>query len=288
MREAFHPRSMLIYLLSLFFLALLYDDPCLLAAMLMGLALINLGLDRAKSWRKMLIYALPLMLLIMIINLLISRQGQVLWERDIMGIHLAVHRLALLYGFTMTLRLLVILSVFTAFNLLLSLEELLELFPARRGTAVMVAAITARMVPELMQRVRGIREIQLVRCGDAGESKLIERCRRTGILVINVLRAALNGAWETGEVMQVRGFGAAEFRSTYRQHSWRMRDNWLALASLSALVLALMFNWLLNDIHNLWGGIVPLFLLGTAWLTVPQARISQPGQIDAGGEPRYF
>lgn len=269
MKEAFHPRSTMVYLLILFLLTLLYDNMGLLSAMLLGLVLINLNLDRAVSWLKMLGYALPFILFILLINVIINKQGAVWWLWQIGEIHLAVHGPAVIYGLTMALRLLTVFSIFTAFNHLLSVEDLLEVFPGHRGTAVIVAAVTARMVPDLMLRVRGIQETQLARCGDAGGAALIERCRRTGILVVNVLRAALDGAWKSGEVMQARGFGTAP-RSTYQRHRWLMRDSWLVTASFSAFILALVFSlWASDAAHSLvWGGILPLALMGTALAAV--------------------
>jgi len=288
MREAFHPRSAMIFLFVLFLLALLYDDPGLLSAMLAGLAFINWGLDRGAAWRKMLKYALPFMLFILIINMLISQQGPIWWQGRLGWMHLAIHRPAVIYGLTMSLRLLVVLSIFTVFNLMLSVEELLEVFPSWRGTAIIVATITARMVPDLSQRVRGLQEMQLMRCGDAGGTAVIQRCQRTGVLVINVLRAALEGAWKSGEVMQARGFGVAAVRSVYRQHRWRKRDNGLVLASLLALILAVVCDiWIVNGNKSaIWGGILPLVLLGTALLAVPAARMKAPVTSETRGKTR--
>lgn len=93
--------------------------------------------------------------------------------------------------------------------------------------------------------------------------------------MINVLRAALDGAWKTGEVMQSRGFGAAPFRSSYRRHRWRNIDSWLVLLSLFALVLALVFNWWQagNEYRVFLGGMVPLFLLAIGYLILPTVRV---------------
>jgi energy-coupling factor transport system permease protein len=269
MKQAFHPRSMVVYLFILFLLALLYDHMGLLTAMLLGLALINLSLDRARSWFKMLGYALPFGLFLLIVNVAINQEGAVWWAWQGAGLRLAVHGPAVVYGLTMTLRLMVVLSIFTAFNHLLSVEELLEVFPNRRGTAIIVAAVTARMAPDLSRRVRGIQEIQMVRCLDPGRTSLLERCRRTGILVINLLRAALDGAWKSAEVMQARGYGAAP-RTSYRQRRWRDRDNWLVAASWSAFMLALVFNpWTAISGHNLiWGGALPLTVMAAALLVL--------------------
>lgn len=276
MKEVFHPRSMLIYLFIIFILALLYNQTSFLLAMFMGLVAFNLKLDRARAWLKMIRFALPLMALIILINVIINHHGPVWWEWHQLGLSLSVHREAAVFGLSMSLRLLVVLSVFTAFNLVLSIEKLLEIFPARRGTAIMVAVITAKMVPDLAQRVRGIQEVQRVRCRSINGDTLLNRCRGAGIILINVLRAALEGAWKSGEAMQARGFGASDTRSSYLQHRWRGRDSWLVISASSAFFLALLFNILLNGTGflniwingntTLWGGIVPLCLLGTGIL----------------------
>lgn len=274
MREVFHPRSTMAFLLVLFLLALIYDNPGLLFAMLAGLALLNLQADHCAAWFKMLKYAVPFMLFILLINVMVSQQGPVWWTGHLGTIVWAIHGPAVVYGLTMSLRLLVVLSVFTVFNILFSVEELLEVIPAGRGTAIIVAVITARMVPDLGQRVRGIQEMQLTRCGDVGGNGLIERCRRTGVLLLNVLRAAMEGAWKSGEVMQARGFGAADVRTVYRRHRWRMRDNGLVLAALVAFFSAVASDiWTgTGYITIVWGGVFPLALLGMAWLALPAAR----------------
>ncbi len=285
----YHPRSSLIFLLVLFLLALLYQDHVLLLAMLIGLALLNLAIDRARAWLRMLVYALPFALLILIINVIVNQQGPLWWDYSFHGMHLTIHAQALWYGTAMILRLLNVFSIFTVFNLVLSVEEIMEVFSSRQGTAIITAVITARMMPELGRRVQGIREIQMIRCEDARGGGLLERCRRAGMLVINILRAALNGAWKTGEAMQSRGYGAAPLRSTYRQHRWRKTDNWLVLNSLLALLLAVLFNWWQagTQYSVLLGGVVPLILLGIVGLSIPLfciciVNIQRSQSIDRG------
>lgn len=171
MESRFHPRSSFISLLSLFLLALLYQSSSLLLAMLAGMAVMNMALDRGRTWRQMLRYAVPFALLIVIVNGIVNQQGPLWWEYRFLNLDFRINGSAVLYGLTMTLRLLVVLSIFAAFNLLISVEEILEIFPSRRGSAIITVAITARMVPELRKRVRGIREIQLVRCSDPGGAR---------------------------------------------------------------------------------------------------------------------
>lgn len=271
MYRNYHPRSCMIFLMVMFLLALLYQNHVTLLAMLVGLALLNLALDRARAWLRMLGYALPFALLILIINVIVNQQGPLWGEYNFQGLRLTIHTQALFYGTAMILRLLTVLSIFTVFNLVLSVEEIMEVFSSRQGTAIITAVITARMMPELGRRVQGMREIQMVRCVDPKGGGLLERCRRAGMLVINILRAALNGAWKTGEAMQARGFGAVPLRTTYRQHRWRRMDNWLVLASLSALLLAVFFDWWRagTQYSTILGGVVPLVLLGSVGLLIP-------------------
>nr|WP_054692088.1 energy-coupling factor transporter transmembrane component T [Syntrophomonas palmitatica] len=277
MKEYFHPRTVFIYLGACFLMALIYQEIMALAALFIIMLVLNCALDRCRSLVKILSICLPLLLLIAAVNIYCNTEGQIIWAVNVMGFKLAVHQGAVYYSLSMGLRLIVVFSIFTSFNLILAAEDLLEVFPGRPGNGVLLLAITARLIPEMAQRSRSIMEMQEMRGKSLITGNVWQRTANLGLFLINLLRAALGGAWHSAEAMHARAFGFGP-RSTYKQVSFRLIDKWVIATTAAALVLALAVQLWLGTLSAadgkiplmLWGELIPL-----GFLTYPVLLICQ-------------
>lgn len=237
MLEKYHTRSVAIYLLTWFLLALLYNGMAQLMLMLPVVLFFNYRLDRLRSLKKMVSYIIPLALLIVAINALFNQNGELLLAAvRIPGYTIAIYRETIVFGLAMTIKLVLILAIFTVFNQLIPIEKVMDIFGRFSGPAILMVAISARLTPELAVRARSISQVQRSRgvaVRGGGQAQLI---RKLGPLVFNLLRASLQTALQMAEAMQARGYGNGR-RSIYCQEKWGTRD-WV-LVLLTTLVLGL-------------------------------------------------
>ncbi len=240
--KGFHSRSSSIYLLVCFLIALLYQELLLLSIILLIMVVFNYRLDRAAALRKMLFFTLPLIVLIVLLNGLINQNGESILV-TIQGLpvvgNVYIYREAIYFAVAMSVKLLLILSIFTVFNILVPLERLFDVFGSYTGKTVLIAGISARMVPELAARAKSIRDVQAYRGHIAQGDNIFQRVRTVGPLLVNLLRSSLDSSLQKAEAMQVRAYGSGS-RSIYLEENWHLKDSLLVLLSLAAFFLGII------------------------------------------------
>lgn len=246
MLKRYHTRTVAVYLLAWFLLALLYNSIAQLMLMLLVVLFFNYRLDRLRSLKKIISYIIPLALLIVVINALFNQNGELLLTTiKLPGCTMAIYKETIIYGLAMTIKLVLILAVFAAFNQLIPVEKLMDIFGRYSGPAILMAVISARLIPDLAVRASSISQVQRSRGLTCQTGSLAQRIRKLGPLVFNLLRASLQTALQMAEAMQARGYGNGR-RSIYCQEIWRIQDWLLLLLTLAVLGLALA-GWYTGD-----------------------------------------
>ncbi|MFA7148150.1 MAG: energy-coupling factor transporter transmembrane component T [Syntrophomonadaceae bacterium] len=241
--EKYHARSVAVYLLVWFLLALFYNNLLQLTLMLAAIFLLNYRLDRLGSLKKITSFILPLAVLIIIINGLFNQNGDILLTSlNIFGYTLPVYREAIVYGVAMAIKLILILAIFTAFNILIPVERLMDIFGSYSSRSILVVAISAALIPDMVERLHCIRQVQRCRGLQETGKGLLERSRNLGPLLLNLLRSALQASLQMAEAMQARGYGSSKRRSVYQVEKWQWQDWMLLILALVVLGLAL-FGW---------------------------------------------
>jgi energy-coupling factor transport system permease protein len=239
----YHVRSVAVYLLVWFLLALFYNNLLQLTLMLVAIILLNYRLDRLGSLKKITSFILPLAGLIIIINGLFNQNGDILLASvNIFGYTLPIYREAIVYGVAMAIKLFLILAIFTAFNILIPVERLMDIFGSYSSRSLLVVAISVALIPEMVGRFQTITQVQRCRGMQRSGKGLLERSRNLGPLLLNLLRSSLQASLQMAEAMQARGYGTSKRRSVYQVHKWQGRD-WLLL-TLALVVLGLaLVGW---------------------------------------------
>jgi len=230
-----------IYLLVWFLLALFYNNLFQLTLMLAAVILLNYRLDRLGSLKKITSFILPLAGLIIIINGLFNQNGNILLTSlNIFSYTLPIYREAVIYGGAMAIKLIVILAIFTAFNILIPVERLMDIFGPYSNRSILVVAISAALIPDMVKRVHSINQVQRCRGVREPGKGLLERSRRLGPLLLNLLRSSLQASLQMAEAMQARGYGSSKRRSIYQVQKWQRRDWLLLILALAVMGLALV------------------------------------------------
>jgi energy-coupling factor transport system permease protein len=239
--QSFHPAAVLAYLSVFLVLSLLYDNPLYLLSLLLLLALLIKGVDGLEAWEGLLKAGVFLMLIIMVVNPLVIRAGStIIWHgpaAPLLG-RLDVSMEAMYFGAVSGLRLLVIMSIFCLYNLMINPDNMMNLFSKAAGKSVLIAALSTRMFPTMVRDLKRIKEVLQFRGVDFDEGSLWERVKKYSSLYNVMLLSSLEDSMEIAESMQARAYGSGR-RSVYSRNLLRPRDFLSAGSSLLAMFAAL-------------------------------------------------
>jgi energy-coupling factor transport system permease protein len=215
---------------SLALVSMLYDHPLVLGAALAGIAgagsAAGVGPELARAARL----ALPLALLIALINPLVYQEGDTLLVRgdEVLGHRFDVTLEATAFGAIAGLRIVVLVMAFGLFSAAVDPDELLRLLRRVSYRSALTASLATRLVPVLAR--------DATRRGDAA------RCRPQPAGRVEMLRAALAGALDravdVAAALEVRGYANAR-RAPSSSSPWSRHDLRVAAAAL-ALAVALV------------------------------------------------
>ncbi|TEB07821.1 Energy-coupling factor transporter transmembrane protein EcfT [Pelotomaculum schinkii] len=239
--QSFHPAAVLAYLLVLLVLSLLYANPLYLLALFFLLALLIKEVDGMEAWEGFLKAGVFLMLMIMLINPLVIRAGStIIWhgpQAPYLG-KLDISMEALYYGAVSGIRLLVIMSIFCLYNLMINPDNILNLFSKVAGQSVLMIVLATRMFPTMVRDLKRIKEVLQFRGVDFDEGSLWKKVKKYSYLYNVMLLSSMEDSMEIAESMQARAFGSGK-RSVYSRYMLRSRDILCAGGSFLALFAAI-------------------------------------------------
>ena len=215
-----------LYCAALTLPALLFENPLVLVAALAAIATAAIGAGVATELRGVALLSLPLALLVLLINPLVSQQGQTLLVRgwEVLGRRFDVTLEALAYGGIAALRVVVLVLGFALYSATVNPDGMLRALRRVSYRSALTASLATRLVPVLAR--------DATRMSDAA------RCRPSGRA-----RAALGGALERAvdlaASLELRGYASVE-RPPRERLRWSRHDVRIAAAAaaLAALLVA--------------------------------------------------
>lgn len=235
--QTLHPLSLLFYLLVLAGGALLLSHPLSLA----GLMLVVLGAlilaEGYHNWLKSLKPFMMIGLLLLIINSLANNLGNtVLWSfsapAGLGPVNITLENL--IFSLVMFLRLVVIFSVFTVYNLVVNPDQALSLFARAFPRSALLVALAAKTIPSLALRLKRAAEIQQCRGVNLSTGNLIARIKNRLPLIKVLLLSSLEESFNLAESIQGRAYGSGP-RSSYFPVPFKLRDYLTLASTLGAL-----------------------------------------------------
>jgi energy-coupling factor transport system permease protein len=216
------------FCLSFALLAVLYDNPLVLAAALAALMAAGAGAGVGRELRRAAVVGVPLALLIVVVNALVSQEGLTLLVRggSFLGRRWDVTLEATVYGGIAGLRVLLLVLAFALFSAAVDPDELLRVLRRVSYRSALTASLCTRLVPVL--------------AGDAARLGEAARCRPRPPGRVAVARATLAGALERAvelaAALEVRGYAGAS-RPRLAHAPWSRHDR--RVAASAALISAL-------------------------------------------------
>ena len=231
------------YVMAICALVLIYDHPLVLGATLVSVIAAGraagVGAELARAARL----ALPLVVLVALINPLVSQEGLTVlvqgWTVPVLG-RLDITLEALAYGALTGLRVLVLVLAFGLYSATVNPDDVLRLFGSLSMRSSLTATLATRLVPVLgrdAQRLADAYELRAERPAAAGSGR---RLRRGAILTRALAAGALERAVDLAAAMEVRGFAAARGRRRARvRTAWSVHDVAFFGAALTIALVAL-------------------------------------------------
>ena len=219
-----------LYCVVLAGVALSFEHPLILAALLLAVMLAAAGAQVLGPVARSLLWGLPFALVIAGVNALVVRDGLTVIARfgelPPLG-QIDVTLEATTYGGVLALRALIVIACFALHSAAVDPDELLRAFRRLSFRSALTAALATRMVPVLARDARRFRDAQRCRPGPPASRLALARAVTAG---------ALDRAVDVAATLEVRGYGGSG-RPARRVRPWSRHD--LAFAISAAALAAL-------------------------------------------------
>jgi energy-coupling factor transport system permease protein len=237
-----HPITMLSFIAVVFVLALLLSNPVYLVGLLVAVAVIIAAADAVREWMVYLKYSLMLSTFIVLINALVIRLGEtVLFRFNLPGPgELKITLEALAFGAGMSIRLLIIVSVFCLYTYAVHPDKMLKMLSKGGNSSVLVIILSTRLFPLLLTDYYRITEVQRCRGVKFDSGRFYEKAKNLLPIVNVLLLSCLERSLQLAESMCARGYGSGK-RSSYSRELWRPRD-YVILAGITASLAIGVFS----------------------------------------------
>lgn len=245
-------------------LTMLAVQPALTALSLAGALAFSLVARGARRTARGLVWQLPLLALVCLLNPFFSASGSTLLLK--LGPR-SVYLESLAYGATMGALIVAVVLWFEGAAAVLAQDRLLALAPRRARALPLVAGMVAQLVPQLLRRSHDVRA-SLAACTAAGPRPgARDALTRTSSLLLSW---SLEESLERADSMRARGWESGRPRTTYRPERLRRRDAAALVGIAVLLALAVACAW---GLCAQWRFYPRMSGLGPWWVFVPFALL---------------
>jgi energy-coupling factor transport system permease protein len=219
------------YCLALAAAALMISNPLALGTVALAVLLAGVGARVGRELLRTALCALPLALLIAVINALVTRDGLTvivrLGDLPLLG-HTDVTLEATVYGGVLGLRALTVILCGALYTAAVDPDDVLRLFRRVSFRSALTATLATRMVPVLVRDSRRLAEAQRCRPGRPPSRLALLRAASSGML---------DRALDVAAALEVRGYGAARrpprSRRPYTRHDAAFFASAVAILALA-------------------------------------------------------
>jgi energy-coupling factor transport system permease protein len=236
-----HPFTIAFFIFAIFFLSLIFTHPVYLLSLLAVVFILIVDSGNFKEWKGYLKIAIPLVLIIIIINALFVRVGStVIYSGPrlpfIGKVRITLEALA--YGAGMGVRLMTIISIFCFYTYTVQPDRFMKLFSRFGNKTVFIVTLSIRLFPLMISDYRRIMEVQRCRGVKIDSGGFRNRIKNTFPIVSVLLLSSLERSFQQAESMYSRGYGSGK-RTVYNRELWRIRDYMIIAMTVIAIIAGL-------------------------------------------------
>jgi len=239
-----NPFCKLAWVASVVVLALILNHPLFLLFLFLSTLPMVITAKVWREWTSFMRLALYLCVAIVIVNALMSYHGtHILLEAPfrvpVMGTPVITLE-STFYGVAMCLRLLAIISAFAVLTFTVHPDDMM-LSMIKMGLpykSVLVASLSTRFIPNLIQDVGRITDVQRSRGLELDKGRLPQRVKSRTRVIVPLLSNSLDRTVQIAEAMESRAFGSGTRRTFYKEIRLSLIDTF----TLSFACLPLAFG----------------------------------------------
>jgi energy-coupling factor transport system permease protein len=221
-----------LYCLAFVVAALVLSSPLTLAALGVAIAGAGIAAGVGREFGRAARFALPMALLICVINALVSRDGStVIWRFGHVPLYgeANVTLEATVYGAVLGLRALALVGAATLYSTTVDPDEVLRLLRRFSFRSALTATLATRLVPVLSRDARRVADAQRCRPGRPPTRFQLMRATTSGVL---------DRALDVAAALEVRAYSSACRYVPGRRVPWSRHD--YAFAASAAAIIALV------------------------------------------------
>lgn len=219
--------------------AFLFENPIVLAGSLAAVLAAALRARVGGELARAAVLAVPLALLVALVNPLVSQQGlTVLVDGPIVPVlgNVDVTLEALVYGAVAGLRVLVVVLSFALYSAAVDPDQVLRLVGRIAPRSALTASLATRSVPLLARDGRRLAEAYTLRADVRPADRMRSRLDRAATLTRALGAGALERSVELAAALEVKGYGALG-RFPASRAPWSRHDRRFALAAAAFAAL---------------------------------------------------
>lgn len=207
----------------------LYSNPLVLGGALVGLVVAAAGAGASAELRRGAALAVPVAILLVVINALVYREGNTVIFRggDVLGRRLDVTLEAVAAGGVAALRVLVVAASFALYTAAVDPDAVLRLLRRVSYRSALTGSLATRMIPVLQRDAE--RMLEAARCRPVPPAR--------GRVLLATLARSLDRATDVAAALEVRGYARARPAPPGRR-PWSRHDVRLATLAAALVVAA--------------------------------------------------
>jgi energy-coupling factor transport system permease protein len=231
------------YVAALSLLALVYDHPLVLLAALAAIVTAGLAAGVGAELARAARLALPLALLVAVVNPLVSQEGLTVlvqgWSVPVLG-RLDITLEAVAYGALTGLRVVVLMLAFGLFSAAVDPDEILRLAGRLSMRSSLTASLATRLVPVMGRDAERLADAYQLRAERPATGERFSRLRRGAILTRALAAGSLERAVELAAALEVRGYAATPRRRARIRALWSRHDIAFAASAVAVAAVAVV------------------------------------------------
>ncbi len=236
-----HPFTQMTFIGIVFVLSLIFSHPIYLLGLLVSVWVVIAAAGNLAEWKGYMRFSIIMVVVIVVINTLFSRAGTtIIYSGPVIPLigPLEISLEAVAYGLGMSVRLLVIISVFCLYTYAVNPDKALRLFSRLGGKSVLAITLSVRLFPLMMKDFHRISDIQRCRGVKLTTGSWWERARNSIPIISIMLLSSLERSLQLAESMYARAYGSGP-RSYYNKDLWRPRDYLILIVTAVALAVGI-------------------------------------------------
>ncbi len=234
-----HPAVNFLYFVLVIGFSMFFMHPVCLAISLVCALCYNASLNGGKALRRQLIFALPIVLMTALVNLLFNHRGDTILAHLPGGSPLTLE--SVLYGLAAAAMLWAVVAWFGCYNTVMTSDKFLYLFGRVIPAVSLMLSMTLRLIPKFKNQLRAVTQAQRSVGRSVSEGPLRQRLANAVTILSILLTWSLENAIETADSMKSRGYGLSG-RTAFSIYRFDGRDKTTALWLVS-WGLFILWGW---------------------------------------------